>query len=271
MIFTVWTKYTKVESKFIFNNKIQKLLSQEQRMILLLDLFLGLLRFLTWASRSLFSHSCKFLYRSKMSITLILCYADIFTYHNINNIAKSLKRDTLYHHRDILPSLKVHSLLYCAWSLMVSLMASFSLMSVAWKTQQPQGRKTTSQKGKPVSSSQTSLFLQSSRALLPVHPTARLMIKRRPSHGRDQSMLSNNLFYHIISRFLFNKCKNLPVWLCVRICGPRFGEIKETEIDWGKRCVDKFEIIGITGEGTYGQVYKAKDKDTGKGALRHLY
>ncbi|XP_041103201.1 cyclin-dependent kinase 13-like isoform X2 [Polyodon spathula] len=47
-----------------------------------------------------------------------------------------------------------------------------------------------------------------------------------------------------------------------KICGPRFGEIKETEIDWGKRCVDKFEILGITGEGTYGQVYKAKDKDT---------
>ncbi|XP_012672373.2 cyclin-dependent kinase 13 isoform X1 [Clupea harengus] len=47
-----------------------------------------------------------------------------------------------------------------------------------------------------------------------------------------------------------------------KICGPRFGESNEAEIDWGKRCVDKFEIIGITGEGTYGQVYKAKDKDT---------
>ncbi|CAM9607317.1 unnamed protein product [Lampetra fluviatilis] len=49
-----------------------------------------------------------------------------------------------------------------------------------------------------------------------------------------------------------------------KICGPRYGEIKGTEADWGKRCVDKFDIIGIIGEGTYGQVYKAKDKDTGE-------
>ena len=50
-----------------------------------------------------------------------------------------------------------------------------------------------------------------------------------------------------------------------RFCCPRYGERKQTQSDWGKRCVDKFDIIGIIGEGTYGQVYKAKDKDTGEG------
>lgn len=49
-----------------------------------------------------------------------------------------------------------------------------------------------------------------------------------------------------------------------KICCPRYGERRQTETDWGKRCVDKFDIIGIIGEGTYGQVYKAKDKDTGE-------
>ncbi|XP_070583849.1 cyclin-dependent kinase 13 isoform X3 [Erythrolamprus reginae] len=49
-----------------------------------------------------------------------------------------------------------------------------------------------------------------------------------------------------------------------KICGPRHGETKQKEIDWGKRCVDKFDIIGIIGEGTYGQVYKARDKDAGE-------
>uniref|UniRef100_A0A5F8GNY0 Protein kinase domain-containing protein n=1 Tax=Monodelphis domestica TaxID=13616 RepID=A0A5F8GNY0_MONDO len=31
-----------------------------------------------------------------------------------------------------------------------------------------------------------------------------------------------------------------------------------------KNCVDKFDILGIIGWGTYGQVYKAQDKDTGE-------
>ena len=35
------------------------------------------------------------------------------------------------------------------------------------------------------------------------------------------------------------------------------------ESEWGERCVDMFQIIDQVGEGTYGQVYKAKDKITG--------
>jgi cyclin-dependent kinase 12/13 len=34
--------------------------------------------------------------------------------------------------------------------------------------------------------------------------------------------------------------------------------------DWGERCVDMFEVIAQIGEGTYGQVYKAKDVDAGE-------
>ncbi|XP_016288209.2 cyclin-dependent kinase 12-like [Monodelphis domestica] len=49
-----------------------------------------------------------------------------------------------------------------------------------------------------------------------------------------------------------------------RICLPHYGEKRETEIDQRKNCVDKFDILGIIGWGTYGQVYKAQDKDTGE-------
>lgn len=33
--------------------------------------------------------------------------------------------------------------------------------------------------------------------------------------------------------------------------------------DWGERCVDVFDIVSQIGEGMYGQVYKAKDRQTG--------
>jgi len=33
--------------------------------------------------------------------------------------------------------------------------------------------------------------------------------------------------------------------------------------DWSERCVDVFDIVSQIGEGMYGQVYKAKDKQTG--------
>lgn len=41
-------------------------------------------------------------------------------------------------------------------------------------------------------------------------------------------------------------------------------------IDWGEQCVDMFEMINQIGEGTYGQVYKAKDKITGKIIYLHI-
>lgn len=39
-----------------------------------------------------------------------------------------------------------------------------------------------------------------------------------------------------------------------------YGERRQTESDWGKRCVDKFDIIGIIGEGTVARYIKPRTK-----------
>jgi len=47
------------------------------------------------------------------------------------------------------------------------------------------------------------------------------------------------------------------------LCGPRTRDVAQRVNDWGSMCVDEYDFISITGEGTFGQVYKAKEKRTG--------
>ena len=52
-------------------------------------------------------------------------------------------------------------------------------------------------------------------------------------------------------------------YIFFRMCSQRRHN-ERVKGDWGERCVDLFNIIEIIGEGTYGQVYKAKDSLTGE-------
>ncbi|GAB6033576.1 Cyclin-dependent kinase 12 [Chamberlinius hualienensis] len=42
----------------------------------------------------------------------------------------------------------------------------------------------------------------------------------------------------------------------------KVAAVSKKHADWGERCVDVFDILSQIGEGTYGQVYKARDKHT---------
>ncbi|KAG8197377.1 hypothetical protein JTE90_013501 [Oedothorax gibbosus] len=57
---------------------------------------------------------------------------------------------------------------------------------------------------------------------------------------------------------------SIPKYKCqLRILNKESDDVDRTP-SWGERCVEVFDIVCQIGEGTYGQVYKARDKDTGQ-------
>jgi len=54
------------------------------------------------------------------------------------------------------------------------------------------------------------------------------------------------------------------VCVCVRHLQGSRRMNEAAACDWGERCVDVFDIVSQIGEGMYGQVYKARDRQTGQ-------
>lgn len=56
---------------------------------------------------------------------------------------------------------------------------------------------------------------------------------------------------------------NNSFYIC-RFCGPRVHDPQvKKQLQWGINCVDQYKKLNIAGEGTFGQVYKARHLKTG--------
>lgn len=84
------------------------------------------------------------------------------------------------------------------------------------------------------------------------------------------SLSCNGLNEIVMFDFLCAVGPDGPVAVRRKIVRPKIIDKREELPDWGDRCIDSFEMIAQIGEGTYGQVYKAKDSISGKHLFTYL-